>query len=318
MKSVSAALQTHLGQVVTTLAVLWKVTLQNGTVLAFTSFDQPITYLGITYTPTNGVLPSANNTNSDMSVDSLTLTGFLDGTVVKDTDIRNGLYDYARVEQHIVNWSDLTQGDLLLRTGILGTVKMVNGLFDAEVRGLTQYLSTLIGSLFGPICRAELFSDQSNTIDPGSKYLCHVKQSDYQQSGTLSFATDANHLTPTPGQLKMVGSVTPGAVAPAGWFNDGVLTFTSGANNGFSFEIESWDGATLTMLLPMPNQPTGGDTFTIVPGCDKSATGTGCQKFQGYSSDGLQVLVAATNILNFRGENQIPGMDGILDYPIPK
>src|SRR5260370_24679945 len=212
MKSVSAALQTHCGQVMTTLAVLWKVTLQNGTVLAFTSFDQPITYLSVTYTPTNGVLPSANNTNSNMSVDSLTLTGFLDGTVVKDTDIRNGVYDYARIEQRIVNWSDLTQGDLLLRKGILGNVKMVNGLFDAEVRGLTQYFSTLIGSLFGPLCRAELFSDQSNSIDPGSKYICHVKQADYQQNGSVSSAIDSNHIVPAAG-LKMVGSTTPTAPA---------------------------------------------------------------------------------------------------------
>lgn len=316
MKSVSGTLQTHLGQVVTTLAVLWKVTLQSGTVLSFTSFDLPITYLSVTYTPTNGVLPSANNTNSDMSVDTLTLTGFLDGTVVKDVDIRNGLYDYARVEQRIVNWSDLTQGDLLLRKGILGNVKMVNGLFDAEVRGLTQYLSTLIGSLFGPMCRAELFSDQSNTIDPGSKYLCHVKQSDYQQNGSVSTALDANHITAA--GLKMVGSATPTAAAPAGWFNDGVIVFTSGLNNGFSFEIESWDGTTLFFLLPLTNQPAPGDTFNIVPGCDKSPTSTGCLKFQGYSSDSLQTIVASTNILNFRGEPQIPGMDGILDYPVPK
>lgn len=317
MKSVSAALQAHFGQATTTLAVLWKVTLQNSTVLAFTSFDQPITYLTVTYTPTNGVLPSANNTNSNMSVDSLALTGFLDGTVVKDTDIRNGIYDYARIEQRIVNWNDLTQGDLLLRKGILGNVKMVNGLFDAEVRGLTQYFSTLIGSLFGPLCRAELFSDQSNTIDSGSKYLCHVKQADYQQNGSVSSAPDANHIVPAAG-LKMVGSTTPTVPAPSGWFNDGVITFTSGANNGFSFEIESWDGTTLAMLLPMPNQPSPADTFSIVPGCDKSATSTGCLKFQGYSSDGLQTIVAATNILNHRGEQQIPGMDGILDYPVPK
>lgn len=317
MKSVSAALQAHFGQSMTTLAVLWKVTLQNGTVLGFTSFDQPITYLGQLYTPTNGVLPSANNTNSDMSVDSLELTAFLDGTVVKDTDIRNGVYDYARIEQRLVNWNDLTQLDLLLRRGILGTVKMVNGLLVAEVRGLTQFLSTMLGSLFGPLCRAELYSDQSNSIDPGSKYLCHVKQADYQQNGSVFTSPDANHVVPASG-LKMVGSTTPTAPAPSGWFNDGVITWLTGPNSGFSYEIESWDGVTLGFLLPLANQPTPGDTFSIVPGCDKSPTTTGCFKFQGYSSDGLQTIVAPTNILNFRGEPQIPGQDGVLDYPIPK
>jgi len=183
MKTVSAALQTHLGQATTTLAVLWKVTRLDGTVLAFTSFDQNITYLGTTYLASSGFLPSANDFNSDLSVDSVEMIGFLDNVIIKENDIRNGIYDYALVEEHIVNWKDLSQGDLFLRKGIIGNITMKNGQFTAEVRGLTQFLSTYIGSLYGPLCRAELYSTPTNNVSPGDHYFCYVKYSSARQSG---------------------------------------------------------------------------------------------------------------------------------------
>lgn len=526
MKTVSAALQTHLGQPNTTLAVLWKVTLLSGTVLAFTSFDKNIVYLGITYLASSGFLPSANDFNSDMSVDSLEVAGFLDNVIIKESDIRNGVYDYALVEEHIVNWQNLAQGDLFLRKGIIGNITMKNGLFTAEVRGLTQFLSTYVGSLYGPLCRAELYSTPTNNVNPGDHYFCYVKEADYQQNGSVGTAVDALHFVPgstSPTQITWAGggqnggpfatvstsafnlvagnsvvvamrwgatavndtagntytslpfqagnttftaseglqffycnnaignannvvtatlasganiytfisawqisggslsvdkqvvgtgssgttlttpsfntagfkscvfaigvdvtgfdtysgaggatfdgnmgsastvaganhkfyisgvqtgvtqsmtdtvsaqwyivaavftftgtgllqkgSTTPNASAPANWFTDGELTFTSGLNNGFSFEIKTWDGTTLGLFLPMPFSPAPGDTFTIEPGCDKTPTATGCLKFQGYSTDGLQTIIAPTNILNFRGEPFISGNDLYYQFP---
>ncbi len=319
MKNVSDSLKAHLQQSVITLAVLWKVTRQDGTVLGFTSHDQDITYPatgpGVTYLASSGFMPSANDTGSQLQVDNLEITGFLDNAIIKETDIRNGVYDYATVEERIVNYADLTQGDIILRIGIIGNIKMQNGLFVAELRGLTQFLSTMVGSLYGPMCRAELFSTPTGTVDPGTHYACYVKESDYIQTGTVSSSADALHITPQAG-LKMVGSTTPGTAAPSGWFNDGELTFTTGPNKGFTFEIKSWDGTTLTLFLPLATQPNAADTFTILPGCDKTPTATGCLKFQGYDSN--QNIVASTNILNFRGEPFIPGMDLILDFPAPK
>jgi len=314
MKTVSAALQAHFGQAMTTLAVLWKIARLDGTVLGFTSFDKNITYNGTTYLASSGFLPSANDDNSDMSVDSLEVIGFLDNVIIKESDIRNGVYDFALVEQRIVNWNDLTQNDLLLRRAIVGNISMKNGAFTAELRGLTQYLSTYIGSLYSPLCRAELYSTPSNNVSPGDHYFCYVKEADYQQNGSVSSAADASHIVPNAGLLQK-GSATPIAPAPSGWFTDGQLTFTSGPNNGFSFEIKSWDGTTLILFLPMPFPPNANDTFMIEPGCDKTSTATGCLKFQGYSTDGFQSIIAPTNILNFRGEPFIPGNDLYYQYP---
>ena len=48
-RTITAGLAAHLAGEVTTLATLWKVTWQNGTVLAFTDHDEDIEYLGVRY-----------------------------------------------------------------------------------------------------------------------------------------------------------------------------------------------------------------------------------------------------------------------------
>jgi len=101
----------------------------------------------------------------------------------------------------------------------------------------------------------------------------------------------------------MAGSATPTAPAPDGWFNDGLLTFTSGAMNGVSIEVKGWDGTQITLFLPMAFQPAPLDTFTIEPGCNKTINN--CHtKFN--------------NIVNFRGEPFIPGLNLTSLYPDSK
>ena len=87
-----------------------------------------------------------------------------------------------------------------------------------------------------------------------------------------------------------------------GWFVDGVVTFSSGANAGRSMEVKAWTSATatVTLFLPMPAPIQVGDTQTLYPGCRK--TTADCRdKF--------------ANIVNFRGEPFVPGLDGLLQSP---
>src|SRR5690349_5148170 len=100
--------------------------------MGFTSHDQDIEFDGVTYFAATGFTPSATDTNSDMSVDNLQVTAFLDSSAITDTDIRNGLYDGADIEIRIVNWADLTMGDLKVRKGTLGVLSMAKGLLTAE------------------------------------------------------------------------------------------------------------------------------------------------------------------------------------------
>ena len=274
--------------------------------MGFTTHDQDIVYRAaddvapVIYAAATGLTHSASDSNSNLSVDNLEVTGFLDSSAIDEADIRAGAYNYATVEERIVNWADLTMGDMIVRIGYVGSIKMVNGLFTAECRGLTQLLSTAMGSTYGPVCRAELFSSAATDDGSGRPWYCNVSQAAYEQAGSVSGSPDAMTLTPASGLL-MVGSATPTAAAGPGWFDNGLVTFTSGALSGLSFEVKAWDGTSLDMVLPFAVPPADGDTFTITPGCDKTASSTGCLKF--------------SNIVNYRGENGIPGLDLVLNYP---
>jgi hypothetical protein len=381
MKAASSALQAHLAQGQTTCAYLWKVKRTDGTILGFTTHDRDISYDAgdgdgaTTYLASTGFTNTADQGKSNLEVDNMEVTAFLDSSSITEADIRANLYDDAIISIRLVNWADLTQGDMLLRTGTLGVVKMANGLCTAEIRGLTYKLETVIGSTYGPVCRAD-FGSGLNGIAMDSQWLCMIDVTLFRQTGSLASVTDSRTLVPTAGLLQVRPAATLptwqpdqfypmgaqiidengsieqviavrgtgengpgpsepgwtlglsattvdnnpdeagpngvtwenmgtnlGAIAPAapvGWFNDGILTFTSGTLNGRVFEIKTWDGTTLDMFLALVPLPSAGDTFTIEPGCNKTAD---------------NCLNKFNNIIHRRAEDFIPGMDQILATP---
>jgi uncharacterized phage protein (TIGR02218 family) len=150
-----------------------------------------------------------------------------------------------------------------------------------------------MGEAYGPQCRADLGDAQ-----------CTIDLSLFIQNGIVETVSDRRTFVPaaapsaTP--LVMRGSATPTAPAPSGWFNQGVISFTSGDNNGFKIEVLNWDGTTLLLFESLPFNIQPGDTFTIEPGCDKLIS---------------TCLTKFNNLVNHRGEPLIPGMDQILIYP---
>jgi uncharacterized phage protein (TIGR02218 family) len=296
MKVISSQLAAHLNLSSTTLATLWKIKRQDGVILGFTDHDQDIKYDAadgdglVTYYAAIGFTPSAVETGSALGVDNLEVTAFLEVSAVTDTDLRAGLYDFCTIEIRLVNYKDLTQGDLKLRSGTVGNVKSANGMGNFEIRGLLFRCSTAIGQLFGPTCRVELGDTK-----------CGIDLSLWRQNGTITTATDYRSFTPPASSLLMVGSATPSTPAPAGWFDAGVLTWLTGPNAGFSMEVRHWDGTSIELFENMPFLITASDTYSIEPGCDLTRLGDCKTKFN--------------NVLNFRGEDTIPGEDQILIYP---
>ena len=81
-----------------------------------------------------------------------------------------------------------------------------------------------------------------------------------------------------------------------GWFNQGVIKFTSGRNAGLSRTVKEHKGGRLSFALRLPFPPQSGDVFKIYPGCDKRQETCG-GKFN--------------NIVHFRGFPYIPAADTI-------
>jgi uncharacterized phage protein (TIGR02218 family) len=82
-------------------------------------------------------------------------------------------------------------------------------------------------------------------------------------------------------------SFKTGNAQAAGYFDQGVIAFSSGVNNGLRRTIKSYDPATgFTFALPLPVAPTVGDTVSAYPGCDKTMATCGSKfnnltKFRG-------------------------------------
>jgi len=256
--------------------------------------------LAYTYVPayksSEGFTCSAIKHGSDSSPDNLTVTGFLEADGINEHDVRAHLYDNATVELRAVNWADLTMGSIKLLGGTVGDITLHNGSYEMELRGLTQLLSTQIGSTFSGLCRAELFGGGASAvpIDVRNHWKCRLNRDLWVQDGAVGSSPDSITIVPA-GSLLMVGSTTPTVAAPAGWFNDGLITFSSGVLSGYSFEIASWDGTNISLFggAPMPFAPSPSDGFDIEPGCDKTI-GTCSSKFG--------------NAANHAGESAIPGL----------
>lgn len=59
---------------------------------------------------------------------------------------------------------------------------------------------------------------------------------------------------------------------PSDYFDQGTITFTSGANSGITRTVRLYENASGQVLLwlALPNAPSAGDAFNIAPGCDKT------------------------------------------------
>lgn len=116
-----------------------------------------------------------------------------------------------------------------------------------------------------------------NTLGDG---LCGVDLAAFTVTGAATGVSTAGRTT-----------FTHALSQAAGWFDLGVITMTSGANAGQRRTVRSHTSGTLQVLQPWPFAVANGDTFSIVPGCDKTQA-TCTSKF--------------SNLSRFRGMPYIP------------
>lgn len=290
MKTASVTMKEQLQASCTSLCHLYKIVRTDGAVYAFTDHDQDIdttnyqSYItdgGHVYEAAIGFSPTAAENKSDLTVDNQEATAFIDSPTITEKDLRFGIWDAADIEIRVVNWNDLTQGEIKMRKGQLGNLSMVNGVLTAEILGLTNKLQILLGRSFGPACDAELGDARCQAVVPVETGAVNTNPSVGQN--------DAHHVTPY-----------SGLTGAAGYYDDGLLLFTSGPNSGLAFQIKSWNGITLYLDLPLFTACTDGDTFTIKPGCLHNT---------------FDCVNKFNNLVNYRGFPQIPGQDSILNYP---
>jgi hypothetical protein len=119
---------------------------------------------------------------------------------------------------------------------------------------------------------------------PGS-----ISNTHYTVAGDGTYTFDGAH---NAGQLVFISYLYS-----IGYFAYGKVTFTSGANAGFSMDVKAFAPGVVTLAMTLPYPLAVGDTYSIVAGCDR-LFGTCKNRWN--------------NVPNFRGEPYIPGQDVIL------
>ncbi len=278
MRDLSAGLAAHIAGETLTLATCWKITRRDGEVLGFTDHDADLTITAVTYKAATGFTRTAVQSKADFSVGNLEVEGMISSDDVAETDLLNGRYDYAEVEIFIVNYASLGDGNIEVKRGFLGEVKVSRGKFVAELRGLAQLLAQRTGLVYAASCNAVL-GDARCTLSLGL----------FTGSATVTGVTDNAEFA------------TDAVIFDSNFFAGGELVWTSGANDGLRMEVKelNTDGV-VTLALPMGNGVQPGDTFDVIAGCDK--TRDTCK-------------VKFDNLANFRGFPDVPGMDKILETP---
>jgi uncharacterized phage protein (TIGR02218 family) len=297
VKPASDALKALLATRAFAVGDLYTFTLVGGGVLRYTSYDTDIVYNGNTYACGGQGGPFFDRSGNKakcrwkigVEVDTLSFDVIPGAALVNGqpflSAVRQGVFDGAELELGRAFFAPPGQGShppvaIQAATGIvvlfLGRVAEIDAGRSLATFNVNSHLEllnqNLPRNLYQPGC--------VNTLGDAS---CGVALASFAVAATAAAGSTASIIN---------ASVTNPL---AGYFDQGKVTFTSGANAGLSRSVKQCVfGApgTIALLAPFPNAPAPGDAFTLFPGCDKSLGVNGCPKFD--------------NVPNFRGFPFVP------------
>lgn len=264
------------------MADLFRITLSNGQILRHTNADMPVVWDGQTYEAHKLIIKrGATRVAVGLDVDSNTLE------IAAEPDYRleglqwseaalGGALDGARVVIERIFFSDWATpvGAVVIFSGRVSDVSGSRSAVKVDVKSDIELLNVSSPrNIYQSGCMRTLY-------DGG----CKVNREKFTVNGRVT----ANSTTGT----ELACNLTQAD----GWFNQGVIKFTSGRNAGLSRTVKEHKGGRLSFALRLPFPPQSGDVFKIYPGCDKRQETCG-KKFD--------------NIVHFRGFPYIPAADTI-------
>lgn len=276
MRTLPPDLAARLSGGATTFARAWRLTRADGVVFGFTDHDRDLVFDATTFRAATGLEAAEASSELGFAVSGGEVAGALVSAGLTEEDLLAGLYDDARVETFLVDWSEPSVR-LRLDVSTIGEVKRADGAFVAELRSAMHRLDEERGRLYRATCSADLGDARCGlAITPVAAVVA-------ASDGALSLSADA------------LGSWAPEH------FAGGRVVFSSGANQGLAVEVRAHRaGGVLDLWRRTPRPIAPGDAFTVTPGCDKSWE-TCRAKFG--------------NGANFRGFPHMPGNDFVLSVP---
>ena len=155
-KTITANMSAHLSGDTTTLVSCWRVERTDGVILGFTDHVENLIVSAVTYEAATGYTPTFLESNARLAVDNMEVIGLLDSAGIKGADIEAKKYDNADVYLFMVNYNDLTMGQIKLSRGRIGNISIRDETYIVELRSLTQLLQQTVGERYSDRCRADL------------------------------------------------------------------------------------------------------------------------------------------------------------------
>lgn len=254
------------------IAELLTLTLLDGTIVRYTNFETDVTLSGTVYSSSKTGNPAFEYEGLEqkigVEVDEArvelwaTAVNLVEGTAILEA-FGQGLFDAAAVTlQRVlmpnpndgsiprpINF-DTTAGAVTLMQGTLSDITALDRTHVAfDVKSKKELLNRPFPAhVYQPSCRWDLYGAG-----------CTLNKTSFQVSGTVA-AGAVQQLFNT--NLTNVDN----------YFDQGLITFTSGQNNGITRTVRLYLHASgqVLLFLPLPFAPANGDTFHIYPGCAKT------------------------------------------------
>lgn len=283
MRTLTTGLENILNNSEAMLAWCWRIHRRDGTVMGFTNHDESIVIAAGTYAGTYWPAAAMSMTDLEQQLgaegQTVDAQGLLTDDAITAADLLAGRYDGAEVRLFLCGaGTNADSGQATLMAGKLGDVTVDDGNFKVQVFSLSDQLAQGCADIYAPHCRAQLGDSRCAVVTSASSYT---------STATIAAVTD-------------LCQITLSSSYADGWLNYGQITFDSGLNAGLSMEILRQTSKVIYLMEPPPFSVTTATSVTVRVGCDK--TRESCRdKF--------------SNIVNFRGEPDVPGSDIQLRYP---
>lgn len=285
MRTVSPELKASIQSETATVTLMLRVTPKNAPTLGFTRHPEDLDFEGLTYRASPGMQVSAIQANSGLSVDNLDASGLLDDQVITETDVIGGKYDSAQHELFIVDYTRLDFGKMILLSGRVYELRLVDDVFTAQLGSLSALLSRRMGAVTTPRCRVKEFGDAQ----------CGLNLDGNHPGNGLPLTSSAQAITAVTGPLSFEGTTSQ----PSGFFDNGKLIFTGGQNTGLAIEVkrytESGGVATFIVQEPLLAPFAIGDVFTVKAGCNR--TYRQCQDYRNVINGRFEPFLIGMRVL---------------------
>lgn len=280
---------------ITHRAQVWKITRRDGITFAFTTHDEPVTFMNITYKPCESLRASASDSGviSTGGVGDTTVNGLISDESISDFDLANGLFDGATIEVWVVSWSDSefkSDSPQRIAAGVLGQTSQGDITYIAEMLSPGSKLATKpLLDTFTPACRWKLGDG-----------ICPVDLASLTESSSVESVATKNAFTQSNKRQFFDSSLS----GDNGYYDFGTVTWTTGNNTGLSSEIKTYLDDVITLWKLMPYDILPGDSYNITPGCRHDVDD--------------HTIKFGLDMVDFGGFPDIPGFDELIKTPNAK